>query len=259
MYVLVCPFGGLTDQLSVIATAKKFCNINNRTLLLHTLNSCYRVDLADFIEMPDIITTNLADLIKDKTLNVNIDPLKIYHGGDAEIQRKCLQNSEAEVIVYASNGLTENVVTIYHMLITFKIKDHIKCIFKSKQLHDYISIHVRNTDYKCDFEGLYEKYKERIHSSTVYLATDDIAVLNYFTEKGVKYINYAKVPKVAHNLHYTDAVEPVTKFTDLLVDIYMLVNSTEIISNSKGNFINLVRLLHRNKASTEVKSFLGLD
>jgi hypothetical protein len=207
--------------------------------------------------MPDIITTNLEALIKDKTLNLDINPLEIYHGKCAETQ--CLQNSDAEVIVYASHGLTENVRTIYNMLMTFKIKDHIKSIFKSKQLHDYISIHVRNTDYKCDFEGLYEKHKERIHSSNVYLATDSIAVLNFFTEKGVKYINYATVPKVAHNLHYTDAVEPVTKFTDLLVDIYMLVNSREIISNSKGNFINLVRLLHSNKASTEVKAFLGID
>ena len=115
-----------------------------------------------------------------------------------------------------------------------------------------MAIQVRNTDYKCDYEKLYEDNKTLIHSyNSIYLATDDKNSILFFLSKGLNVFNFTTFKNGSSNfvnLHYYDkSIDPHVKFVDLISDIYLCTMCDKLLSNSRGGFIRLIRDCHSDK------------
>lgn len=164
------------------------------------------------------------NIILDLPDNVNEDIILHcgYYGGDG-------------FLLFKQLGLTENLKNI--------------CNEKMKLLSDnYLCIQVRNTDYKCDYQNLYEIHKDKIHSyDQIYICTDDASVITFFKSKNLNVYCFTTFPNIkAHNLHTSNVPKDI-KIQDVIVDIFIATNSREILSNSKGGFIHLLRNCFKNK------------
>jgi hypothetical protein len=115
----------------------------------------------------------------------------------------------------------------------------------------YLCIQVRNTDSKSDYKKLYEENKALIHSyKSIYIATDDKHTVEFFKSTGLPIYNWTTYNTEAesYSLHYDSSINPHKKIIDLLSDIYIITRSDNLLSNSKGNFITLVRTCIEHKA-----------
>ena len=157
---------------------------------------------------------------------------------------------EEDVILYVRFGGGRG----YEMFKHFRWKDSLTelCRIKRGLLPDrYLCIHVRCTDIQCDYPKLYEENQQLIHSyPAVYLATDNEEVVQYFRSKGLNLYCFTTFPPTkCHNLHCWSNIDPHTRFCDVLIDIWMATHSDQILSNSKGGFIRLLRDCFANKSS----------
>jgi len=134
----------------------------------------------------------------------------------------------------------------------FRWKDSLKEICRTRRglLPDhYLCIQVRCTDYQCDYIKLYEDNQSLIHLyPAIYLATDNEEVVHYFRSKGLNLYCFTTFPSTkCHNLHSWSNINPHTLFCDIFVDLWMATHSDQILSNSKGGFIMLLRECFANK------------
>jgi len=267
-YVLFIPHGGLNDILSGLKISIDYCKQYHRTLLFAMKSSCYLIELNEYFVIEDIgvrilyNTEQIKQHLTNKTvyhfdldLNKVIDCKIIYGVPVKGIQ--CYNNVfcqlpeevvEEDVILYVRFGGGRG----YEMFKHFRWKDSLKelCRIKRGLLTDhYLCIHVRCTDYQCDYQKLYEDNKQLIHSyPAIYLATDNEEVVQYFRSNGLNVYCFTTFPlKKCHNLH-TSTIDPHTLFSDIMVDVWMATHSDRILSNSKGGFIRLLRDCFENKS-----------
>ena len=119
----------------------------------------------------------------------------------------------------------------------------------------YLAIQCRATDLPSDHEGLYGENKTLIHSyKSIYVATDNINVVKFFKDKGLNVFNFSQLETLGHQpnvggkpplaLHSSD-MDPDRKIKDLIGDIHLVRHARELISNSRGSFINFLRYLRK--------------
>jgi hypothetical protein len=158
-----------------------------------------------------------------------------------------------DIIVYTSNIGGGTRYEIFKQL-RFTINVKKICNEKYNLLKKpYLCIQVRNTDYKSDYELLYNNNKEEIHSfNEIYLATDDKKVIEFYKSKGLLIQNFTTFPKANryHNLHNNYSIDNHTKIIDLFCDIYIGSMSEKILSNSLGGFKQLLLACNENKQDT---------
>jgi hypothetical protein len=160
-----------------------------------------------------------------------------------------LRALDEDVIVYSACGSCIGYRLFQNLTLKNQIKQH--CIQHLAMLPDnnYLCIHVRNTDYKCNYQKLYIDNKELINSfGTIYVATDDKHVITFFKTKHPNVFNFTNFPSESkyRSLH-TSTINPIVKMNDMLCDIFIAANSKQILSNSAGGFIRLMRACFDNK------------
>ncbi len=153
---------------------------------------------------------------------------------------------EENVILYVPNSIGRG----FNMFKHFRWKDSLKELCRTKREllpEHYLCIQVRCTDYQCDYPKLYEENPTLIHSyPAIYLATDNEEVVHYFRSKGLIVYCFTTFPqKMGRNLH-SSKVD--TRFSDVMVDLWMATHSDQLLSNSKGGFIQLLRDCSANKS-----------
>jgi len=196
-YLLCCFFGGYNDQISVIYTCYKYCISVGRTLLLYTncideieeideyiQNTIYTFDLNKFIhfELKNFITDketieNILKPIEDIDIlqympiyDLNIPKkLKKYIRYDIE-DKQLVQISknyffydfDIKLMCYYNCGGNYDLDINY--LDKFYFKEPIKSMFKERKSllpNNYVSFHIRNTDYQCDYKKIFEEHTIR--------------------------------------------------------------------------------------------------
>lgn len=281
MYLYCEPRGGITDCFNVIYNAIEYCNKYNKILLVNGNNTCYGINFSDYFNFtnPNIICdkNKIESIISNP--NYTIYPpklqgklLDIFHGRKKiiyikkmRIYRKIVnvrifccdgaivnlpnEKHKADIIICSNCGGGPNGYKIFKQLV---ISDKIKKICKERYeqlIPPYLCIQIRNTDYKCDYEKLYQDNKDFICSfNEIYVATDDKNIITYFKDKNLPIKNFTTFPLTDNytNLHYSD-LNSDTKIIDLFSDIYIITRASHILSNSNGGFIKFVKECNANK------------
>ena len=269
MFLYLQPRGGLNDILVVITMAIEYCTKYNRILLLDGLQSTYKVDFSKYFTIPN--KKVICD--RNKILEIFNQSHTVYPSNfDGKLMN--VVNGECKFpYVEGLNHLFEGVsVGIpcenrpesmiissqccggngYPLFKTLKFTPYVSRLCKGRYeslKKPYLCIQIRNTDRKCDYQALYNKNKELIHSySDVYIATDDKNVLDFFRSVGLSIHNFTSFPEGEYrNLHYCRRIDNDINFTDVLSDIYIIAMSDKLLSNSVGGFIQLVRACNNHK------------
>ena len=268
---MLIPQGGFNDCLSVIFRTIEYCKQYNRKLLLIMTSSVYKINFGDYFGINNPI------IIYDESLIKNMVSKKKYTVYPNSLNNKLIDVLDNNIgLKYKTGGvysynniflsLPSNIVNediIIHsrcgggngfeLFKQLSFKDNVKdfcnqklALLKNKK---YLCIQVRNTDHKCDYKDLYNKNIKLIHSfNNIYIATDDITVIDYFKSKYLNIYNFNIFPEgqESHNLHSAD-IPPDLKIKCLICDILIATNSSELLSNSKGGFITLIRRCFLNK------------
>lgn len=268
MYLYAQPHGGFNDMLVQIQLCINYCHRFSRILLLDTYHSvCYKeLNFSDYFkiktpvkiiydhdEILKIITDNpsfkiypncLQDIMQDIVMGNFI--IKYPYIDTNNIKLTLIPNIMKEhIIVYASCGGGNGTQLFSKLTINDEIIEYCKLKYFNMP-KPYISLQIRNTDYKCNYKILYDQ-NINLFNKHIYIATDDKLALEYFKSKNINVYNFCTFPENKYGtLHYSK-INTDTKIKDLLVDLLIVSMSDNLISNSKGGFINLLKKCHKNK------------
>lgn len=274
MYLYFSCNHGFNDILSRLLLAINFCKKNNRIILFDFQNSCYKINFSNYFNffLDNIIfdTNEIREILKKEQYSVfpNCLKNKLFDVNEGLIKFKCKIikkreiylfnnikltlpnfNPKEKIVVYADSGngdgykLFLNYILPKNNLIEY-IKEKYEKIDKP-----YIAIQIRNTDRKCDYKKIYEDNINLIQKfNSIYIATDDIQVLNYFNSVNNNIINYSTYPdkKEYLNLHFSE-INPDIKIKDLMTDLVLVSSSDYFLTNSKGGFVKLLQKCYQNK------------
>ncbi len=272
-YLLCRPLGGLNDNLNRIFHCLKYCKKYNRTLLIDMKhNNGYSINLSDYLEFNDLNIICDSDIIKKIICqnNFTIYPneitdlynYKMDYGvdnslnwvfvcGDKYISTEINLNTDysEDIILYNNCGGGTNSCEIFKII---KLKKVIIDEFYLRYnliTKPYTSIHIRNTDYKLDYKDFYEKNKNNIIGSNIFLATDSKEVLNYFTDLNIKYYNFTTLPDNNKPIHSRWTPNDKSKvFIDTICDLLILgLGNSFILPPKIYGFTNMALQLYKNK------------
>lgn len=273
-YVLCRPRGGLNDTLCQISRCYEYCKRYERILLIDT-------HYGNFINAPfeDIFTFSDSDVIGDEqqirnvlsdaSLSVCPKELKCnfyncdrpYRDNNNDIAVKIKSGTDtvgiARVSGYLNSVRTEDIIidctdgggklsfkilcmlTLHKSIIDY-IVDKYNMIKKP-----YVSIHIRNTDYKMDYVSFYNNNKNNMIGKNIFLATDSTDVKTYFLAQDILFFNFAHLNnnnKPLHNVNNPHAT------IDTMCDLILLALGDEFILPPKRHgFTNLAYYLFQNK------------
>ena len=279
-YVLCRTFNGFHDMFCQILRCYQYCLQTGRILLIDTevnwqgsinFNFSKYFDfndkniIYDTIEVKKILNSRDFTVYKDLN-NYITDNYEIFRSGydrfgevvsdlktGIELRFDFDKHYNCDILLYYQGGSSSNMGgNLFKMLklnnkILINIKEKYNLIKKP-----YISIYVRNTDYKTNYIKLYNENKEIIENSknNIYLATDSKEVFNFFKSKNKNIYNFTTFPESygeLNNLHNSDLDKDII-INNAFTDIILLALSEKIITNSNfSGFYSLSNYLFKNK------------
>jgi len=262
MYVYLIPQGGLNDMINIIRITLEYCKEYDRILLIDTRFSFYKINFSDYFDIPGeniIYDSNKIKKIIDNN-NYSIYPNSYNDhfidicNGKYHFQWTCEGwICKNELLKLPEDKIEEDIIFFvgnlgghgYNFFKKWTFKDNIKNFCKEKHFlinNNYLSIQIRNTDYKCDYETLYNENKELIHSyDDIYISTDDKDVLDFFKKQNLNIINFTTFPDKKYKSLHCSNINSDIKIKNMICDMYIIVLSDMLLSNSTGNFIQLIR------------------
>ena len=267
--------GGLNDVLTGIYRGYSYCKKFNRILLINGNRTQYQVNFSDYFKfsLPSLIYD--TELIKkvlassdsfypsafkesaNKFFGEGIS-FKFTDNGYYSSELKAyvnLPSSDIQEKVIISSICGGNVSQSYEIFKNLGFTEIVKSYCHSKRIllpNSYLCIHARNTDLKCNLDELLSKNEGILNQyRNIYLATDHKESINFLKSKlpSHRIFNFCSFPERSYNnLHGSDLSADI-KIKDLLSDICIALNAECFISNSKGLFVQLLRILRKNKNS----------
>jgi len=268
------PHGGLNDILSSILFMKEYCKKHNRVLLVNGNKSVYNINFSEYFSLPGDptiifdtelvkkICTNLSysifpNVFQDKMLDIVEGRIvfkyskyhrPIYLYGKMTLDLPNESRNET-IIVQSRGGGGMNGYPLFKQLV-FRQNILDICNERCNRLKmPYLCIHIRNTDYKCDYTTYFLENESFIRSwKEIYVATDDQSSIEFYRNNGLDVKNFTTFPKEPSkfkNLHESN-IDRHTKFVDTLCDIFIVARSHKFISNSEGGFVELLRFIHNS-------------
>jgi len=278
MFMYFIPQGGFNDVLVGINRAIEYCLKYDRIFLLDGEMSDYKIDFTKYFTFPTY--NNRLKIIGDhqvikeicegynmastypSSLQNNIINIvngfivpcwnyKVYNftceGSDILLSLPTQSRPEPVIIcVFCGGGYGHKLFK--ELQISPEIKEACKERY-DKLTKPYVALQIRNTDYKCNHEQLYEKNKELIDSfSSLYVATDDVKALNFY--KSMDHLNiqnFTSFPETPYFSLHCSSISPEKKIIDLISDIYIISRSHTLLTCSIGGFIGLIKSCRENK------------
>ena len=242
-YVLCKPRGGLNDTLCEIEKCWRYAEKHHRYLLIDSTESGLHDDfwnyfstsfmhrssvirknnytelnkltakpsvtegkLDSYISKYSPVVNNFIEIESKQKLTFNMD---LGHKEDVLVHEQCWEGEFLSI--YCLDGLV--------------FKPHIQEYIKAKiaKLGEYVSVHVRNTDYKMDYKYQFMKMKEDVAGKTLLVCSDDYQVFKYARE----FFDKTKVVRLStfkdnggeplHHKHHSNQEQVnLEMFTDLL-------------------------------------------
>jgi hypothetical protein len=228
---------------------------------VYKFNFC---DVFQIINHKNIIydSNKIKEIIINKKLTIFPNEINDLYDYSIEYRNNygfCLKDTNIKTYIDINKNYNEDII-LYNRCGggTIKLMKHLKLreyyindiINKYNQIpKPYISIHIRNTDIKCDYKSIYEKNKEKINKSNVFLATDSIEALNYFNSLNLKIYSFTKLPDIiCKNYHYCNK-DKKEILLNTISDLILLGLGNDFIysKENKSGYYRLAYLLYQNK------------
>ena len=270
--MLCRPVGGLNDMFNQIYKCIQYCLKYDRILLVDTkYNTTFNNSFHNYftiINFKDCIynTNEINNIITNTQLSVypkecqNLLSYRTFYSAkhrglvviDTDI---CLRidiniNYDEDIIVHNTDGggkLSQLFITKYFKINNFILDEYYKR-YNICKLNDkpYISIHIRNTDYKLDYKKFFEDHKLAINNNNIFLATDSIDAKKYFcdniTSNLFNFTTFYDINKPLHKCP-TDI-----QIIDMICDLLLLASGDNFILPDKlYGYTNLAYFLFENK------------
>lgn len=243
-YLYFVCLAGFNDNLKTLEVITDFCKKYNRILIFDFEKSYYNINFSEYFQIKnqDIkIIYDSEEIKKYKYILQHLVDLTVMPTSDVNYKVLAFHNVEFQ---------HANPYNFFKTSIDLQPKLKDKCLYFYNQIKKpYLAIQIRNTDYLCNYIDLYFKNKDYIHSfDTIYIATDDKKVLNFFKEQMLNVINYTTfdTTDLYVNLHES-SVNPELKIINLMTDLLLLSQSEKILSCSFGGFIKLANDMFNDK------------
>ena len=250
-YLLLIPQAGFTDKMEQIWLGYKYCKKYGRILIIDTrftiqLNDDIRKYIIfndDIIFMGDI--DQLIDSLKDESFypikigledlrNVNefSDTSNGYDYKNTNMTINLEKDYDETVIVHSMCGTNNNnntpILNIFQN-INLKISNNILNILHQRYgsiPYEYISVHVRNTDYSSNVEDFIKENENNFKDKNIFLATDSFQTLTTFKNKfGSKIYSFSDLLENKDNnkpLHNLQKKNTELFITDIICDMLLL-------------------------------------
>jgi hypothetical protein len=183
----------MIDMMTLITMCLKYAKNFNRILVIDTRKSLHFKDgfrkyfyISNSITYKDDLNTLYAN-IKDKILYPNknrksLDYLKFNPFIDENPTIDMTKDYKEDIILYGNdNKHLERDINFFFR--NFTVKPIILDIFKQrleKLPNNYISVHVRNTDYKSNVDKFIKDNYDKFNNKSIFLASDDNNTIEKF-------------------------------------------------------------------------------
>jgi len=273
------PMGGLCDMMARIYACVEYCKKHNRTLILDTSKSTHAKDAIEKylqINSPVLFHGNLQkkyEALKGRsfyppqladtflTMEVaNVKKKGIYTITDyidtATGVRTYFDIKKAyseDILLYRIHG--GNSKNVVNFLSLCKLTPLVKRVYEKQEGQlpkNYISVHVRNTDYTSDVDGFLRKNAKVFTVSPMFLATDDYKTIQKFKgEYGKQVYSFADIKPLngASSLHTRKSTLTGnrTLTIDAIVDLLLLAGGETFYASSKeSGYSKVAKLLHES-------------
>jgi len=251
------PGGGLCDMMMRIYVCIEYCKKYNRSMILDTSKSTHAQDsIFNYfsIDSPVLYRGTTKPLHSMTTY-----PKYLFKKIDEDIDspKLCMNINKSfneDILFYRRCGRILSPEYYYkHFLSICRLTPLVKEVYserKAKLHDDYISVHVRNTDYKSDVDGFIKKHSKIFETNPIFLATDDYNTVQKFKELyGNQVYSFAKIKPLdgakAHHKKDMTPKENRTLTIDAIVDLLLLAGGTTVYASSKeSGYSKVAKLLH---------------
>lgn len=270
MYLYFQPKGGFNDIFRDLIVSINYCKKHNLIILFNFKNTLYGVNFEEYFYFDDeneefALIDGVKIIYKFEKISEIINNLdyKVYPPEYQQNMKEILDNKiinwifiplpekykDFNVIIFSNGADGGNSFEIFKKInFKSKVKDYIRNNY-TKIPKPYVSMQIRNTDYKCNYDDLILENKDTFEKfDNIFLATDDknayMNLKNVFKEKIHCFTNFPSENYTS--LHWSNLSGDI-KIKDLLSDLFLMAMSEKIISNSKGIYIKLAQSCFDNK------------
>jgi hypothetical protein len=258
-YIVCLPQGGFIYMIHRIIDAYQYAVDNNRVLIVDTRKNWFKDSLYEyfFIHSPYVYVGDI-DFLYGSLDKLTMYPSKVGLKTivlDQDNPRKYnidLTNDYSEqVVIYSHIGGGSSVKPFFSMCSLTPVVYEAYTKARDKLPPNYISVHIRNTDYKSDLDAFLEKYKEILKDRPVFLASDNKSTIELFKRQFNIY-TFSDIPEnYGRNLHeeYSRSGPEVRKYNiDTIVDLLLLASGSELYySFARSAFTQAAIELHEDK------------
>lgn len=268
MYLIT--FGGLNDTINQIMHAYNYCKKNNRILVINTLKSRLESEIQNYFFMKDpiIYQNSLSDFQSlsknfDRFPNLDLSSLKLDFESDTKnttyndkFYNINLEKKYSERIICYGNKKHTGLKTKDFFLL-FEMKQNITCLLNKRYNFlpkNYISVHIRNTDYKSDVPKFVTKYEHIFKHKNIFLACDNKLSRDYFIKHiDANIFTFTELPEynqqTAHGIHKFKTSKKVKINIESIIDLILLSLGEKIYASCEhsGFSKNAIRMQQDEK------------
>lgn len=272
-YFIVYPRGGFVDIITVIEKCLYYAVKYNRLLIIDSSGSQMKDDIQKYINFnhPNIKVCNVANFynsirelsIYPREIKCNLDTIGQAHtngiymymaesGEKVSLRIDLTKDYFEDVVIYCHyrDGGIATMIFNHIKISDFIINEYNSRVAKLPK--DYISFHIRNTDYKSDVYSFIEIHKQKMLSSPFFLASDNQNDINKIkSEFGNNVYTFSKGSTSGLPLHFLGGKSVEYKkqnIIDCICDLLLLASGVEIYcSQQYSGFSKLASYLQKNK------------
>ncbi|KMW60131.1 hypothetical protein AIOL_000284 [Candidatus Rhodobacter oscarellae] len=241
--VLACPQGGFNDMLCQLERAWRYCRRFNRALVVETGASGLNDDLFRYFELrrsgpvPILAPSDLGWRIRLREGQIQgeaADATPLFAQGAKLGDTFDMGADHADpVLLHATAGGGDLGV---HFLEKLALRPEIKAQITSAIAplgQDYLSIHIRNTDWQTDYVSAFRSIERLIEGRKVLVCSDDSRSLLYFQDTYGTRCSFATTSELGNldgkPLHHGRSGDAYAANLRMLTDLYALASGARIV------------------------------
>jgi tetratricopeptide (TPR) repeat protein len=256
-FLLCRPIGGLNDTLCQIEKCWRYAEKYSRSLIIDTLKSGLLAEFSEFFSARTSLTKVYFRLTEAQLCMLNTltcfphsvqGKIKTYFSVYSKDSGNYIDRETSTILTFDFNKNYDEIVLVheqcgggnlsFNLLNRVSISEKIRPIIleKIQELdHDYLAIHVRNTDYQTKFEDLFKDIYPKVSDKSLLVCSDDAEVISraksFFTSSKILISSHPtqteKKPLHHSTTHHDD--EQRKKATiNSIIDLIALGRSTEL-------------------------------